>query len=159
MRTSVGLRRFASSHPSLLFFIFSGILENRMRGERGRGLNRAALPCRPLGGRPAPRPPPGTCSKKKNYKKAPVARCLGDRGPHGACRPHGRQGSIFEISWNRHIFLKFCIFLNIKKKKRRPDQSRGQFMGLLARTKGPQQAQNNSMNVGPFSEQSRARNQ
>ena len=35
-----------------------------------------------------------------------------------ACRPMGeRPGYIFEIFENRHIFLKFYFFLNIKKKK------------------------------------------
>ena len=36
------------------------------------------------------------------------------------CRPmKGRQGDIFEIFQNGHIFLKFLFLKNIKKKKRR----------------------------------------
>src|SRR6185312_2321007 len=98
MRTLAGLRRFPSSHPSLLFSIFSGILENRMRGEREGGLNRAALPCRPVGGGATGPPCPTSPARdlfeekirKKNYRKVPVARCLGDRGP--VAHPTGDRG-------------------------------------------------------------------
>ena len=123
MRTSAGLRRFPSSHPSLIFSIFSGILENRMRGDRGGGLNRVAMPCRPLGGRPAPlhhvprQGPVRRKNSKKNYRKVPVARCLGDRGHRGLSPTPWATGAHFRNFLKRPHIFEILIFFNIKKKK------------------------------------------
>jgi len=71
MRTPAGLRRFPSSHPSLLFSIFSGILENRVRGDRGGGLNRAAGPWG--GGATGPPVAPGAGDRRTPPAPAPPA--------------------------------------------------------------------------------------
>ena len=106
MRTPLGFRRFPSSHPSS-FSIFSGIFENIMRGERGGGLNRVGMPCRPLGG-PAPAP---------FSSLPPVAR----RGRPVPGRPgNGWQWCIFAIYPNRHIFLNFFKYRNEKKTRGSP---------------------------------------
>ena len=49
----------------------------------------------------------------------------------------GATGGIFEIFQNRHIFLKFLFFKNIKKKKAREEAGRVDERER-SRTRGPQ---------------------
>ena len=113
MRYSAELRRFSSPHPSL----FSEFLGSNDKGMAARAYIGGGDPVAPeVVDRPLSPVGWATCPffcqgprcefEEKKLQLGPVV--LG-----------GRPGGIFEIFQNRHIFLKFLFFKNIKKKKTR----------------------------------------